>query len=29
MIEHPPKGFEDTVKLHFAIKSNFIMKSLD
>ena len=22
MIHNPPKGFEDTVKLHFAIKSN-------
>ena len=29
MIQNPPKGFEETVKLHFTIKSNFIMKNLD
>ena len=26
MIKNPPKGFEEVVKLHFAIKSNFIMR---
>ena len=29
MINNPPKGFEEIVKLHFAIKSNFIIKTLD
>lgn len=29
MIKNPPKGFEEVVKLHFAIKSNFIMRTLD
>ena len=29
MIQNPPKGFEDIVKLHFAIKSNLIMKTLE
>ena len=29
MIINPPHGFEETVKFHFAIKSEFILKTLE
>ena len=29
MIDHPPKGFEDVIKIHFYLKKDKILKEVD